>query len=533
MKRLLFFPGYRILAYEWERGRFRDCKAFEPDEAGREAFRAWLAKAPRTPVQLMLDVIEEEFHVDHVPHVIGRDRAELHRRTLDKHFRQAEFRYLVVQGREPVAHEGVIRRDDRVLVAGLTNPELLRGWLSVLEDARVPLKSIHSLPLVGEQLLPKLGAAQSPRALVISQQIPSTLRQSYYEDGRLRFSRLVPGRYENADGYAEFLQRELRQTLHFLETHRFRRREDPVEVYIVCEREGYQALRDRLSSSEAAICRLVPLDALLARVGVRGLEPKYADVIFAHTLLRQRRPANHYGVSRLRRHFFVQRGRLALQGLAGALVLAAVALTGGTYLQGRAYEDGAQRARARAGQFEQLYQQRLHQLDGFDYRAVDVKRGVDLLSELDRVRLEHPGAIMAAIGTALEAHDDIEVQSLQWRATNTPAAQAQVTEASQERQSPGFELAAVDEPLRATARIDGEVLGFGGDYRRGVETFEGFVATLRSVDTIARVRVVGPPFDLGSDAAISGDSGTAAGSGTAESASFSLVIEGRGDDDAA
>lgn len=534
MKRLLFFPGHRILAYEWQRGRFHHCHSFEPDAAGQQAFRAWLAQAPRAPVQLLLDVIEEEFHIDHVPHVIGRDRMELHRRTLEKHFRQTDFRYLVVQGRDPVAREGVIRRDDRVLVAGLTNPEILKGWLSLIEDARVPLKSVHSLPLVGEALLPALGAARTPRALVVSQQIPSTLRQSYYEDGLLRFSRLVPGRYDDAAGYAEFLQRELRQTLHFLETHRFRRREDPVDVHILCEREGYHALRDRLASSEAATCHLVPIERLSARLGISGEpSPTHADTVFAHTLLRQRRPANHYGVPRLRRHYFLERGRLALQGAAAVLAVGAFALAGGWYLQGHAYEQGARQAQARAAQFNRLYQQRLQQLDRFDHRAVDIKRGVDLLAALETARFEHPGALMAALGSALDEHDDIVIDRLAWRATDAPMNAAQ-SRGTRGRDGGGpVELAQADQALRAGARLEGEVVGFGGDYRRGIKTFEDFVAALRALQALDRVEVVASPFDLGADSAISGDSGTAASRRPAERAGFTLVVQGAGADEAA
>jgi hypothetical protein len=265
MKRLLFFPGHRILAYEWERGAFRRTEAFEPDEAGRAAFRAWLEEAPRTPVQLLLDVIEEEFHTDRIPHVIGRDRRELYRRTAERHFRSTEFRYIIDQGRES---EG--RRDDRVLVAGLTNPELLKTWLSVIDDTRVPLKGIHSLPLVGEALLPAIGAAKTARALVISQQIPSTLRQSYHERGQLRFSRLAPGRYSDAEGFAAFVQRELDQTLHFLETQRFRRQGAPIDVYILVNNDAWQALRERLSSSDTVTCHLVPLERVAKRVGEHG-----------------------------------------------------------------------------------------------------------------------------------------------------------------------------------------------------------------------------------------------------------------------
>ena len=367
MRRLLFFPGHRILAYEWDRGAFRRVEAFEPDEAGRRAFRAWLAAAPRTPVQLLLDVIEEEFHIDHVPHVIGRDRSELLKRTLQKHFRSTDFRYIERQGRE--AHG---RRDDRLLVAGLTNPDILRVWTDLVADVGVPLKGIHSLPLVGERLLPRLGAGRSSRVLLVSQQVSSTLRQSYYEHGRLRFSRLAPGRYHDVEGFATFLRRELDQTLHFLETHRFRGQDAAVQVYILVSSDAYHALRDHLSSSETVTCHLVPLDRIAERVGMRGERPgAFADTLFAHLLLRQRRPANHYGLPRLRRHFFVQRIRVAMQAAATAMLVAALAVALGVFVRGQVYEESVEAANERAVEFEHRYEQRLRdQADLLTFRAV-------------------------------------------------------------------------------------------------------------------------------------------------------------------
>ncbi|MEF8834344.1 MAG: hypothetical protein V5A42_05745, partial [Halofilum sp. (in: g-proteobacteria)] len=356
MKRLLFFPGHRILAYEWRAGAFRRIEAFEPDEEGRERFRQWLREAPRTPVQMLIDVIEEEFHIDHVPHVIGRERTHLYKRTARRHFRSSDFTYITRQGRE---REG--RRDDRVLVAGLTNPELLSVWLDVLAEEQVALKGIQSLPLLGEYLLAHLGAQRAGRVLVVSQQVPSTLRQSYYENGRLRFSRLVPGRYDGAAEYADFVHDELHQTLHFLENQRFRGQGRPVDTYILTDSDAQAALRERLADSNVVNCHLVPLDELSRRVGDRDSPGPYAATIFAQLLLRQRRPANHYGLARLRHFFFLQRARVGLRVLAGAAVVAAVAVAGGTWLQGQAYESGIVQAQAREARFERLYEQRLSQ----------------------------------------------------------------------------------------------------------------------------------------------------------------------------
>lgn len=520
MRRLLFFPGHRIIAYEWEGGRFHSVRSFEPDQEGRNAFRAWLEQAPRMPLQLLVDVIEEEFHVDRVPHVIGRDRAELHRRTAQKHFRSTDLRHVRVQGRETGG-----RRDDRLLIAGLTNPEVLRVWLSVIADVGSPLKGIASLPLVGEQLLPRLGAARAPRALVISQQVPSTLRQSYYERGRLRFSRLVPGRYSGAEGMLEFLRRELDQTLRFLETQRFRRHDQPLEVFVLAGREVYDTLREGLASAESVTVHLVGLDSLAAGLGMRGAEGlDYADTVFGQVLMRQRRPPNHYGVARLRRSFFIQRGRQALWAAAAAMVLAALAVGAGAWLRAGALDDGIAEARDRQAEFERLYQERLRQLNAFEYRATDVKDAVDLLSAVDARLPKQPREMLATVARVLDDHPRVVLASLRWRVS--PDTRPETSEGGGGTLPPGRLVGApLDEAaLHRHVLLQGDVVDFGGDYRRAVELFEAFVAALDAEGTLSGVRVVEAPFDLDPASGVSGESGTGTASGPAERAAFRVRV---------
>jgi len=509
VKRLLFFPGHRILAYEWRSGAFRRIEAFDPDEAGRERFRQWLREAPRTPVQMLLDVIEEEFHIDHIPHVIGRERAHLYKRTARKHFRNSDFTYITSQGRQ---REG--RRDDRVLVAGLTNPDLLRVWLDVLAEEQVALKGIHSLPLVGEYLLPHLGAQRAGRVLVVSQQVPSTLRQSYYENGRLRFSRLVPGRYDGVAEYADFVHDELHQTLHFLENQRFRGQGRPVDTYILADSDGHDALRDRLADSEVVNCHLVSLADLAERMGDRDGPGPYADRIFAQLLLRQRRPANHYGLARLRHFFFVQRTRVGLRVLAGAAVLAAVAVAGGTWLQGRAYESGIVQAQAREARFQQLYEQRLSQLDEFDYRAVDVKNAVDLMTDVSRAVRQTPEPIMNRLGTLLAEHSALTLDRLDWARADGVGSDSDRTVGRSDPNDPA---------AGPVVEVGGRVTRFDGDYREAIARFDQFVQTLRATG-LGSVSVERAPFDLGPGSGVSGDSGTTASTPTDQTGEFVLQL---------
>ena len=517
-KRIAFFPGHRMLAYEWERGRCVRALAFEPDEDGMHGFRAWLREAPRQPLMLLIDVIEEEFHVEHVPHVIGRDRIDLYNRAAEKRFRSTPYRYVKRLGRLTSG-----RRDDELLVAGMTNPQLLQPWLDAIDEVEVPLRGVYSLPLTGRDLVRALGFVRRP-VLLVSQQVESTVRQSYYEGGQLRFSRLVPGRYEDVAGFADFVEREIEQTLHYLTTQRIRRRQDTVDVVVIARASDCTTLHARLGDIEDATFHLLPYDYIGRKLGSPDVgAADFADRVFVHNLARQRLPTNHYGITRLRRQFFVQRARLALAGATAAMLVGAAVLAGSTLLQVQAHKAGAEEAEIRATMFERRYESRLRELGEFDYRAVDVKEAVDLLDDIAFIERITPEPGMATLGDLLADHPNILINTVDWRATRDSAF----------RTDRGNTFGNA-EPVLATGRgngtlyhhirIRGDVVGFGGTYRTAIEYFDAFTQSLRATTAVVDVAVTQAPFDLEPDTGVSGDSGTGARDQQTRRAEFSLVL---------
>lgn len=526
-KRIAFFPGHRMLTYEWERGRCLRELAFEPDEEGMERFRAWLQEAPKQPLQLLLDVIEEEFHVEHVPHVIGRDRIDLYKRTAEKRFRSTPYRYVRRLGRLKSG-----RRDDEILVAGMTNPQLLQPWLDIIDETTAPLRGIYSLPLTGQYLVGALGFVKRP-VLLVSQQVESTVRQSYYERGQLRFSRLVPGRYEDVAGFADFVEREIEQTLHYLTSQRIRRRQDTVDVVVVARADDCTTLQTRLGDVDGAVFHLLPYEHIGRKLGssdVGGSD--FADRVFVHSLSRQRLPSNHYGLNTLRRQFFAQRARLALAGMTAAMLLAAAVLAGSAFLQVEANKAGAEEARARATMFERRYESRLQELGEFDYRAVDVKEAVDLLDGIAFIQQVSPETGMAMLGDHLADHPNILIDTVEWRATRDSGFNADRTAASG-RATPVLATGSADGMLYHHLRIHGDVVGFGGTYRTAIEYFEAFTESLRARDVVDRLTITQAPFDLEPDTGVSGDSGTGARDQQLRRAEFSLVLRMTGESDEA
>ncbi|HEX5636952.1 MAG TPA: hypothetical protein VFY78_07710, partial [Gammaproteobacteria bacterium] len=121
MKRLFYYSGYRLTVFHWINGKFDGNYYFEPTDTGREEFAHYLKKTPPVPSSVLVDVIEEDFRIESIPHVYGSDRLALVKRQIERYFRSSG-RYVWHQFHD---RETSGRRDDRVLLAALTNPEML------------------------------------------------------------------------------------------------------------------------------------------------------------------------------------------------------------------------------------------------------------------------------------------------------------------------------------------------------------------------------------------------------------------------
>src|SRR5262249_54775877 len=137
-------------------------REFAVSGAGAAAFERYLAPLGAHPAHLFVDLTEEDFRLDTIPHVGASDRDAILNRKLQQIYRSTPYRHAQLQGREA---EG--RRDDRVIYTAVTNPEVLRPWIEILERLKVPLGGIHSVAVASGRLLDELDLL-FPHALLVT-----------------------------------------------------------------------------------------------------------------------------------------------------------------------------------------------------------------------------------------------------------------------------------------------------------------------------------------------------------------------------
>ena len=150
---------------------------------------------------MLADLAGEDFHEESIPYLRGADRQNIVQRRLAQRYRDTRLAAALSLG--VFAAE---RRNERVLLASFTNTQQFTPWLDALTDAGVRLSGVFSAPLIAPQLAARLGTKGRHSFVVTVNR--TGLRQSFVENGKLRFARLERTMEMSPEAMALFVRSE-------------------------------------------------------------------------------------------------------------------------------------------------------------------------------------------------------------------------------------------------------------------------------------------------------------------------------------
>ena len=484
-RRALFIGSRRAAVYHWSGAETGAAYLFPAGAEGQGHFARYLRETAKAPFFALVDVFEEEYKHETIPHVFGADRAAIVERKAKRLFRDSPYYFHQLTGREK---EG--RRDDRILLTAVSKPEVIRPWIGLLEEAKTPLAGIGSLPLFSETILKQVEREPGPHRLIVSMQSISGLRQTYFHNGRFRLSRLAQlPRGGAAD--ALWIKDEVEKIRRYLNSLRLLAAEESLQVYFLLAGELSLALQQEYPSPReqgALKCVFCDLNDLLrAAGGKRRLETPFSDRYFIHRLL-QAGPVNCYASAADRRYYFMRRLRRGMKAGSVALSLAGAVWGAVNFGDGLAYRQGGRAAQQEADIYASRYHLARQSLPRTPVAAADLKIAVDLIAEL-KARKTTPLGMIQALSDGLRAFPAIKLRKLNWTAA-APAA----TPASEQ-----------DFDSYQTAILHGAITPFSGDYRAAIDLIDSFAETLRGRDNIHTVQILSLPLDVSPDSSLHGD----------------------------
>lgn len=494
-KRLLYFTAQRITIYAWKGNELTLEQRFASGEEGVSAFGAYVSEHPDSLYYVLADLVEEDFAQESIPAVRGKDRKALLGRKIAQRYRDTSLALVLSLG---IAEAGG-RREEKVLFASFTNTQLLQAWLTVLRSREARLVGVYSLPLI----TPLVGARihfKSPSYLMVSV-AEGGLRQTYVENGQVRFSRL--GRADQSDprALAETCAAESSRIQQYLVNLRLiQRNAGPLDVIMLAPRKDKMHYDVACRATATLQFHVLELDETTRAAGLKKApDGTTAEALFLH-ILAGAQPRQQFASDDLRHYYHLWRARLATAAAGAAafvfcVLLSLFKLIDVYHTSERTKLDRQQEAVA-AQQYARMQLTFPKTPTESDKLKIIVKN-YQLLSG----QTNSPEPLFAQISNALAGSPQIELERIDWTASTTrPADTTRVPSTAAAGTTPGG--------LVQTAQIAGRInIGQTNDYRAITLIVDQFVEGLRKqpgIEVLSR-RL---PFDITAEKSLSGDIGT-------------------------
>jgi hypothetical protein len=351
MRRLLYFTADENFVYAAAGSRLDLEARFPASDAGVPQFQEYLRGRQGALFSLLADVAGEDFHEEQIPYLRGADREAVLRRRLAQRYRDTRLAAALSLGQ--VATEE--RRNERVLLASFTNTQQLAPWLDALEQAGARLAGVYSVPLLAPLLMARLGVRSGRAFLVTANR--AGLRQSFVEDGKLRFARLERTVDLAPEALALFVRSETHRLAQYLATLRALPRDGTAIQVLVVAPPGERARFERVLESDARLVfRTVDAAEAARAAGLKGAVPG-AEALYLH-LAAKKPPRDQFANRDDRRRYVVWQLQRAIVGAGAIACLALGLVAGGKWLEalsvrGQA-EMQAQEARRAADEYRRI-----------------------------------------------------------------------------------------------------------------------------------------------------------------------------------
>lgn len=487
MKRVFYFSGFTLTVFQWHKNHFINSYVFNPSKDGLDDFARYLKASRNGPARILVDVIEEDFRQENIPHVNLNDRKVVIKRLIERHYRKSvDYVYHKVRGRERSG-----RRDDKLFYGVLTNPEILEPWLKVIAETGTEVAGIWSLPLISESVVDLLDKRQG-NVLLVSQQVPSNLRQSFFKDGTFEISRSAVVNLDEAN-IGEYIAEEVEQTSRFLSNQRHIGFDDKLTIHVVCNEDDIEIIKRHCVDTPLREYVYHDLDELHEKVGCSDIKEPYCSGLYSYIARKLSFWKKHYGPSYVFRFYYQRLIRNALKMGSALIVMFSLLIALVLYAESKISMNEAAVIVKQSKQLEYKYVQELERYESELIRAQVMKSSVLLAEKINLDKAISPQNFLISMSRLLSDVDmqHIRVTSVEWKRTQLGEA---VFEGKKQRKSPK-RAAASKNTYQHYAIIVGDVVT-DNSFKKAVTEVSNFIKLLKSNELIQKAEILKIPFDV-------------------------------------
>lgn len=471
-KLLAYHTGKQTEVHTWRRNGLSARHVFNADAEGIAEFAVYLEKHAKLPLYFLVDIIEEDFRLETIPHILGRSRTALINRKLGQIFRNEAYRHTALQGRDT---EG--RRDDRLLLSALTNSAAIKPWMDAALESRVAIAGLYSVPLLSQTIIHKLGLGNLPHLLLVTRQGDGGVRQSYFQNGNLKLSRLVFLAGNDPGELIDAVNKESTKIQQYLNNQRLLPRDQMLEIHLLFNDNECGRLINGCKSTPSRQFLLQELRIAAAALRLDSSAATDVQTLYLQFLARHR-ISNPYAGARETLYWRLNRAALAMKS-SGIALVALGAISAAYHIA------NGQNLAAQTDQT--LSQAKRLETEAFTMRrafpplpaAPGILKGTVELAEALANHPRSPETLMTATSRALNELPQLRLQRFKWVLSTNPALDIGAKSSAPPPATKEKMLGVSGEKLEI-ALLEGEVAPFT-NYRDALAAVEQLASKLKAI----------------------------------------------------
>ena len=496
MKRIFYFSGHRLTVFHWSRKTLTGACSFESNEVGFNKFKQYLESSEKTSTCMLLDVIEEDFRKDVIPHVYGKDRKAVISRLIDRHFRSSrQYTYSEIQGREKSG-----RKDDEVLLAAITNPELVRSWIRIIEECDVPLSGILSLPLISKSLLNVIGAKKG-YVLLVSQQVNSNLRQTFFRDGKMVSSRqsVINQDAENISNIGKHARPEIERTITFIKNQYQLEDDDVINIHMLGSDAQIESLESVFLHDLSNNYHIHRIKEINHKLGLKDLPDRFADGLFAWIALNKYGMTSHYGRKGEFVRFYYSLASNALYAASVVVIIVSLLMIESNISDGISLKQSTTLLKEQTNEFRRVYKEKYQAYEELFSNAKLMDMAVGMVEQIETNSQVTPLDFMLALSKLVSNPQigRIYIDKIEWTTMQMDDARSK-KKRKVDNPEIKFKSTNVTSPseVQHVAVVTGRIPITFNNYRDSVNRINNIITTLSSSDRVEGVSAINLPVEV-------------------------------------
>ncbi len=498
-KLILCATNQSLTAGLWYGTKLQSYAVFSNSDQDYTAFGEFLAQHSGTNIYLIVDVIEEDYKLESLPHTTGGARREIVDRKLNQFNRNSVYRAAHFINRSTDK-----RRDDNFLFVALNNADFLQGWMNVIQANHAPLVGVYLLSMLSQAVVRQM-KLMDPHIL-LCERLSSGLRQTYLHNGRLRMSRLAPMKDVKPNQLAYFYLVEIEKTRMYLISQRLITNATPIQLVMASMDNSHAEIAKGISQEQGLECKVVDILAYAKNNNISpDLVKTHPEFLHMQLLANGNVPDNLAPLTFSRIHN-LNNVRRKINIATACVATTGVILAAYYAWQGSQQKDQLQFISAQTRSQQQQYEEVAKNFPTTPIASTELKIAAELAQTI-KSNSQSPRQLMQVLSGAFEASPEIELTRIRWVQTNDRALKddAGGTNNAQSQNNQPVTVANNDpSKLVQVGFINAEIKGFTGDYRAALNSVNKFVTHLRENNSVENVLILQEPVNVSSLANLQG-----------------------------